>query len=138
MNESIAMIERVAAALGALSEEVVFTGGAVVRLLVTDPAVTDFRVTDDVSDSSDSQTAGIPRQFVQPALSRCHRAPPSVLLTRLSSLQPNWKHSTTVETTIRSAAATLKISSASWTDGQTFWKSSGLRQHRYGHSFAGC
>jgi hypothetical protein len=31
MNESIAMIERVTAALGPLSEEVVFVGGAVVR-----------------------------------------------------------------------------------------------------------
>ncbi len=48
MNESIAMIERVAAALGPLLDEVVFVGGAVVRLLVTDPSITEFRTTDDV------------------------------------------------------------------------------------------
>ncbi|MFP4210984.1 MAG: hypothetical protein ACLFR8_07060 [Alkalispirochaeta sp.] len=48
MNESIAMIERVTAALGPLSKEVVFVGGAVVRLLVTDPSITEFRTTDDV------------------------------------------------------------------------------------------
>lgn len=48
MNESIAMIERVTAALGPLSKDVVFVGGAVVRLLVTDPSITEFRTTDDV------------------------------------------------------------------------------------------
>lgn len=48
MNESIARIERVTAALGPLSKDVVFVGGAVVRLLVTDPSITEFRTTDDV------------------------------------------------------------------------------------------
>ncbi|MFA7566519.1 MAG: hypothetical protein WCY01_05790 [Alkalispirochaeta sp.] len=48
MTEAIVMIERVAAALGPLCQEVVFVGGAVVRLLVTDPGINEFRLTDDV------------------------------------------------------------------------------------------
>lgn len=45
MNGSVAMIEHVARHLSPLSMEVVFVGGAVVRLLVTDPSVTEFRTT---------------------------------------------------------------------------------------------
>lgn len=48
MNGSVAMIEHVARPLSPLSMEVVFVGGAVVRLLVTDPSATEFRTTDDV------------------------------------------------------------------------------------------
>lgn len=48
MNRSIAMIDAVATHLGPLSQEVVFVGGAVVRLLVVDSSITEFRMTDDV------------------------------------------------------------------------------------------
>ena len=45
---SIALLELAAAALGALVDEVVFTGGATVELWITDPAAPEPRPTEDV------------------------------------------------------------------------------------------
>jgi len=42
------MVERIAAALGPLCEEVVFLGGAATGLLLTDPAAPSIRITRDV------------------------------------------------------------------------------------------
>lgn len=47
-DPNYAMLVRVARRLGDLREEVVFVGGAIMGLLVTDPAVAPLRATDDV------------------------------------------------------------------------------------------
>lgn len=47
-EQHINLIEKVAGALGSLNDEVVYVGGAVVSLYVTDPAAPDVRPTDDV------------------------------------------------------------------------------------------
>jgi predicted nucleotidyltransferase len=47
-NQHIELITRVAEALGDLNDQVVYVGGAVVSLYVTDPAAPDVRPTDDV------------------------------------------------------------------------------------------
>lgn len=47
-DRHIELIERVAGALGTLNDRVVYVGGAVVSLYITDPAAPDVRPTDDV------------------------------------------------------------------------------------------
>ena len=47
-NPNLAMVERMAAALGALRERVVFLGGCATGLLLTDPAAPALRTTLDV------------------------------------------------------------------------------------------
>lgn len=47
-NEHIKLIKEVASALGELNEQVVYVGGAVFSLYVTDPAARDVRPTDDI------------------------------------------------------------------------------------------
>lgn len=47
-NQHIDLITKVAGALGDLNDQVVYVGGAVVSLYVTDPAAPDVRPTDDV------------------------------------------------------------------------------------------
>ena len=47
-NQHIELITRVAEALGDLNDQVVYVGGAVVSLYVTDPAAPDVRPTDDI------------------------------------------------------------------------------------------
>lgn len=58
MSTSIAMIETVARHLGEMREEVVFVGGAVTELLISDPAVREIRPTTDVDLIIDIATAG--------------------------------------------------------------------------------
>ncbi len=49
MSRNVEMLVRAAQALGALKDEVVFVGGAVVDLFITDPAAPRPRFTQDVA-----------------------------------------------------------------------------------------
>lgn len=48
MNQNIEMIDEVSILLNELTEKVVFVGGAITSLLITDPALSDIRPTNDV------------------------------------------------------------------------------------------
>ncbi len=58
MAEPIEMLQKVAQALGPLVNEVVFVGGTIPALLVTDPAAPPIRPTKDVDIVVDSRTIG--------------------------------------------------------------------------------
>ncbi len=70
MAEPIEMLQTVAVALGPLIDEVIFVGGTIPSLLVTDPAAPSIRPTKDVDLVVDSQSHGNHASFEEKLRSR--------------------------------------------------------------------
>ena len=76
-QETLAALTEVAFALGPLADQVVFVGGAILGLLLTDPAAPPIRITEDVDLVMEAATLGAYQDFDRALLKSGFRNDPS-------------------------------------------------------------